>query len=197
MKLRDVVFLGIGVIAGAVLVSQKDSKVVKNLRDKVDRAYLNIRELELEDVKDKFSDIKIEIVKLDAARSKEIINEAATNIKNGLVDILDSLQKNKKIKPGLEKAIDSSEKAVIDLIDYIDDNDLVDKTVNRAKKTYYKTGEYVEVAKDKVVDLAGAATGAAKDKTGDIFGETKEKANDLKEKSLNKVKRTNKKKDLD
>lgn len=186
MRLRDVAFLGLGVIGGLFLASKKDSKTYIALKEKANNAYLEVKELDIDDIKDKYDDIKIEISKLDATRSKEIISERATVIKRNLVSLLDDLQKNKEIKPALEKAVDSTEKAIIDMIDYIDENDLVDKTMDQAQKAYHKTVEYVDGAREKASDFAEET----KEKASEFVEGTKEKASDLKEKTSRKVKKT-------
>lgn len=196
MKFRDFAFLTVGVVGGILIASKKDSKTYVTLKEKANNAYLEIKELDMDDIKDKYDDIKIEISKLDATRSKEIISEQSLKIKSGLIGILDDLQKNKKIKPALENAVDSTEKAIIDMIDYIDDNDLVDKTKEQAQKAYSKTVEYVDGAREKASDFAEDAKGKmsefaeeAKEKTSDFVEETKEKASDLKEKTTSKIKK--------
>lgn len=177
MRTRDVVVFGLGVIAGVLLAPKKGSETFEELKSKSNDLYLQAKELKIDTIIDKVDDIKIEITKLDFERSKEIISHQATVIKEKLSKLIVDLQENKKIQPALEGAIDSTQKAIIDVIDYIDENDLIDKTKEGAHKICEKSNEYVDTFKEKaseVIDKTANEANKLVDKTTDKVKEVSE-----------------------
>lgn len=168
MKTRDIAVFGIGIIAGLLLAPKKGSETFDELKVKSNNLYLQAKELDIDTIKDKVDDIKIELTKLDFDRSKEIVSQQATVIKDKLVKLVDDLQENKNIQPALESAIDSTQKAIVDVIDYIDEKELIEKTKEGAQKVYEKSNEYADNFKEKaseVIDKTAAEANKFVDKT--------------------------------
>lgn len=161
MKKKSVVAFGLGIVLGVLLAPKKGSETFEELKEKSNNLYLQAKELDIDTIKDKIDDIKIEITKLDYERSKELVSQQATVIKDKLSKLIVDLQENKKIQPALEGAINSTEKAIIDVIDYIDENELIDKTKDGAQKVYEKSNEYADNFKEKASEVIDkTATGA-------------------------------------
>ena len=172
MKAKSVALFGLGIVAGLLLAPRKGSDSYSELKDRVNDLYLQARELDMDTIKDKIDDVRIEIAKMDFDRSKEIVSKQSQVIKDKLTKLITDLQENKDIQPAMESAINATEKAIIDVIDYIDENDLIDKTKEQAQKAYDKTTEY---------------TMNLKEKTGEVADKTKEQAQKIYEKSTEYV----------
>ncbi|MDH6603824.1 gas vesicle protein [Bacilli bacterium PM5-9] len=154
MKAKGLALFGLGVFAGLLLAPKKGSEAYDELKEKVNNVYLQTKELDIDSIKDKMYDIKIEVAKMDYDRSKEIVSNQATIIKEKLDKLITDLQENEKIKPAMANAVDATQKAIIDLIDYIDESELVDKTKEQVQKAYDKTSEYASDLKEKTTSIA-------------------------------------------
>ena len=157
MKTQNILLLGAGVVIGLLLAPKKGSESYDELKDKVNELYLQAKELKMNDVKDKIEDIKIEVSKLDYNKSKEIVTQRSEAIKEKLNKVISDLQENKDIQPAVAGAIDKTEKAINDIIDYLDENDVVDKTKHKTKEIYDKTVDYAEEVKEKTNEFVKKA----------------------------------------
>jgi len=207
MKARYIALIGIGVVAGLLLAPRKGSESYSQLKGKVNDLYLQAKELDIDTIKDKIYDIKIEVAKMDATRSKELVSQHARIIKRKLSKLITDLQNNKNIQPNMAGAIDATEKVIIDVIDYIDENELIDKTKEQAQKAYDKTSEFAGTIKDKSGDVAAEvkehaqkvydkATGYSNDITDDVVDvaqDIKEEAAEVKKEAVKEVKEKMKK----
>ncbi|MDR1781441.1 MAG: hypothetical protein LBR40_00345 [Bacilli bacterium] len=182
MKLKSVLLLGVGVVAGVLLAPKKGSETYRELKEKINDLYLQAKELDMDDLKNKVEEVKVDASKLNAARSKEIVSERANAIKTKLSSIVTDLQNNKDIKPNLEKVIDKTQEKINDVITYIDEKDLIDKTKEQASKVANKSKELGSKAKDKANELGNNA----KVKADELKESAKSKAKDLKDKVTNK-----------
>ena len=175
MNGKGLALFGLGIVVGLLVAPRKGSESYEGLKTRVNDLYLQAKDLDLESVKDKLYDVKIEVSKMDYARSKEIVADQAEIVREKLSKIITDLQENEKIKPAMVGAIDATEKAVIDVITYIDENELVDKTKAQAQKAYDKTMEYAEIVKEKSGDVAGDVKEQAQ-KVSDYVGDVKDGA---------------------
>lgn len=163
MKKKSVGLLGLGVLIGMLIAPKKGSEFRKELMVHIDNVYLSAKELNIDSVKDKIEDIKIEISKLDAETSKEFISSRIEIIKNKLISLIEDLQNNESIKPTVENALQSTKKAINDTIDYIDEKKIVDKAKEGASVVYDKSVEVANVVIEKSSDLVEKASNEAKD----------------------------------
>ncbi|MEG0283726.1 MAG: hypothetical protein RR543_04815 [Erysipelotrichales bacterium] len=194
MKFKDVAVFGLGVVAGILLAPKKGSDTYEELKQKTNNLYLEAKDINIDSIKDKIEDIKIEVTKLDFDRSKEIVSEQSVNLKTKLNQLITDLQENKKVQPALESAIDATQGAIINVIDFIDEKELIDKTVDGAKTAYGKSIEYIDVAKEKANDIAdvtakkaGQVADATAKKAGEIADVTAKKASELVDSTKNKA----------
>lgn len=163
MKFSNYVCFGLGVVVGMLLSPKKGKDMRKELMDKVNELQSQAQELNMQEINDKIADIKIQISKMDASKSKEVVVKNLDVIKDKLLSLIDSLQNNQDIKPSVAKAVDATKGAAINVIDFIDEKDLVNKTKNVASKAKEKGGEYLEIAKEKASHTAHKAESKIKD----------------------------------
>lgn len=183
MQFKTVTAFGLGVLLGILVAPKKGSETCKDIQAKANELYEQSKNITLQDVQDKIEDIKIEISKLDYNKSKELVVQGLNNLKEQLFNLVDYLQENKNIKPSLEGAFDKTEAAAVNLINYIDEKEIVEKTKEKAGAIKNKTGEYFEVAKEKASDIA-QKTG---DKASEIAKKTGDKAIEIAKKTSDKA----------
>lgn len=179
MKFKNVLLLGLGAVAGVLLAPKKGSESYKELKEKVNDLYLQVKELNMDEIKNKVEEIKIDTSKLNAVRSKEIVSEKAAVIKAKLGNLITDLQENKNIRPNLEKTIDKTQEKINDVITYIDENDLIDKTKEQASKVVEKSKELGSQVKESASELGKSA----KQKTDELKENAKEKMAEIKRKT--------------
>lgn len=200
MKAKSVALFGLGIVAGLLLAPRKGSDSYNELKERVNELYLQAKELDMDTIKDKIDDVRIELAKMDFDRSKEIVSKQSQVIKDKLTKLISDLQENKDIQPAMENAINATEKAIIDVIDYIDESDLIDKTKEQAQKAYDKTAEYTRNLKEKTGEVADKTKEQAQkiyDKSSEYVDEIKDEAEDIiddvSEKVEKKAKKSSKK----
>lgn len=147
-----------GLGLGVLLAPKKGSEIAGELKVKLDDLYLQVKEFNMDEINDKIEEIKIETSKLDFESSREIVSKQSAVLKEKLHNLIVSIQENEKIEPALEGAVDSTKKAIISVIDFIDENDLIVKTKTAANK-----------AKDVAVDAANTV----KDKSEEVISNIK------------------------
>ncbi|MDR3215728.1 MAG: YtxH domain-containing protein [Bacilli bacterium] len=160
MKLKNVCLLATGLVAGLLLAPQKGRDTYRELKAKVNDLYLQAKETNVDGLKEKVADIKVDVSKMNLAHSKEVVSKKASVIKVKLGDLITDLQKNEKIKPNVESAIDLTEKKINEVISYIDDNDLIEKTKVQTKKAADKTVEVAKNVKDKAEEFSSKIKGS-------------------------------------
>lgn len=165
MKTRNVVAFGLGVLAGMMLAPKKGEDFRAMLKEKIDDIYLQAREINVDSIKDKIDDLRLEATKLDANTSKEFITKQSKVIKKQLVKLVDDLQNNKNIKPAVENAVDSTKDALNKTINYIDENQLVEKAKQKTTQAISQSRKAAEKLKDKSSELYEEATSKAKKTT--------------------------------
>lgn len=209
MKLKSAALLAAGLVAGILLAPKKGSETQKILKEKIDEIYLQVKELDIESIQDKLEEIKIDISKMDVQSSKEFVSKQASVVKEKLNNIVDELQNNKEIQPKLRNVIDKTESAINDTIDYIDENDLINKASGKAKGVIEKTKEIGGDLKEKSVEWFDDTESAIHDtidhvnendlinkassKAKEVLEKTEETAEDIKEKSAELLDKTSEK----
>lgn len=161
-KTRGLLTFGLGVLVGMMLAPQKGEDFRAMLKEKIDDIYLQAKEINIDSIKDKLEDLRFEASKLDANTSKEFIAKQSKVIKKKLVKLVDDLQNNEHIKPTVEKAVDSTKDALDSAINYIDENQIVEKAKEKTTHAISKSKKTAGKLKDKSSDLYEEATSKAK-----------------------------------
>lgn len=158
MKARNALLgLGAGLVAGILLSPKKGSESYEELKRKLNNIYLQAKELNLDDIKNNVEDLRIELTKLDATKSKEIVNDQSAKIKSTLDDLIDKLQNNENIKPTLNSAVSSLENGIIEVINWFDGNDFAEKAKDKTEVIREKASELAAEVKEKSKELSEKA----------------------------------------
>lgn len=181
----------LGVIAGLLIAPKSGKELRGDICDRTQDILDDIKKLDKEKAKDGLENFKIKVVSMDVNTAKDAINTASEKTKDVLNDAVDAIQQNETLRTLPNKSVDALSGAALKTVDFIDEQDIVNKGKDFSKKTAQVANDTSKVVVKQAKEVTEKTVQVAQkvaDQTVEVYNKVADSVEDITEKTKDKVK---------